>query len=348
MSESHDNTTPPPDKGAAEASSQDVSSDGPVESSIFFATLDEDRWEAWAWTAVGLAASAAVIWAVAYAETGYYSVYAWGVGIPLTVMMALIIMLWGLVKSLLNPPVFRLSRTVAFGLLLGLSFISKQPLTAPVSTEEWTSEHTYRLPFDGDWYTISGGDDLDTNYLVTSPPMRFGYVFTKLTNDGERDTGEDPYDLTTYPCFGADILAPVDATVTRFDDTFEDNVPGKVSQSNMLGNFVRLTVGPQEHVIIANLKQHSVPFEGEAIEHQVQAGDKIGECGNSGDASHPQVKVYAVVDGEKLLFSEGLPLRFDDVEILGEGAADGVTPVGSGDPEELDNGQTVRHRPQPQ
>lgn len=312
---------------------------------IFFAKLDKDVWEAWVWSAVGLAVCAILIWLVAFLKLGYVSVYAYGVGIPLTMLMTVPIVLWGLFKTMINPPIMRVSRSVGFASLFLVAWAGRQPnLPAPVSTEDFVSSHHYSLPFSGEWYTLSGGLESETNSSITSPALRFAYVFTKLTPDGARFDGDASL-LESYPCYGAEVLSPVEGEVVTVYATQQDNVPGVASQDNMLGNHIVLKVDEEEFLIATFLKQNSIPVE---VGQKVARGDKIGECGNSGGVAWPQLQVYLVKDGYKLILTEGLPMPFEHYEVVGkrDGAERVVKgmPLGAGDPqlEDLSKGQIVR------
>ena len=319
--------------------SQQETRPGTGRDSIFFRKIDKDIWEAWSWTAMGLLATSVIVWVVAFAKLGYPSVLCWGVGIPLTYFMAIIIILWGLVKSLLNPPIFRVSRSVAFVSLLVVTYFAKLPdFVAPVSTEDWVSAHTYTLPFEGDWYVIAGGETREHNPLVTSPAMRFGYIFTHRTPGKESFEG-DPYELSSYPCYGKPLLAPADGEVVDFYDTAADNVPGKSSDKNILGNYLIFRVGEQEDLIMAYLKQGSVAVKpGEPIKR----GQKLAECGNSGATTEPAVLMYLVKDSSKLVVTEGLPLQFSNYEVVGGDRVVKGIPRGEGAEQDAARGQTVR------
>ena len=199
------------------------------------------------------------------------------------------------------------------------------------------------LPFAGDWYTLSGGLERETNTSITSPALRFAYVFTKLTPDGARFQGDASL-LESYPCYGAEVLSPVDGEVVTVYATQQDNVPGVASQDNMLGNHIVLKVDDEEYLIATFLKRGSIPVE---VGQKVARGDKIGECGNSGGVAWPQLQVYLVKDGYKLILTEGLPMPFEHYEVVREGGAERVVkgmPLGAGDPqlEDLSRGQIVR------
>jgi hypothetical protein len=310
------------------------------EGTIFKMTLAHDTWEAWVWTALGLAAIALILWIVALLRLGTPSVYAWGVGIPLTSFLAVPIALWGLMKSVFRPPAFRKSRIIGFVAVVSTAFFANTPLiSAPVSTANWTSSTAFRLPFDGAWYTITGGDDREHNYLATSPPMRWGYVFTRLTDeDGKpsRHSG-DGKALTDYPCYGSPILAPADGSIVELFSDAPDNKPGEPLPQPFLGNHLVLQTAPDAFLYLGYLKQDSLTVK---LGEQVKRGQKLAECGNSGTASYPQVHVH-LQHSKEFPIAEGLPLRFDCYAVSnGKNTRDGM-PIGSGDPLNLDAGLTV-------
>ena len=331
----------PPCLGLTPMTTQDVD-----KKSLFFRKLEgPDRWEAWVWTAVGLVVSAAILWGISYLKFGELSVYTYGVGIPLTAMMAVPIILWGMIKSMLNPPIFRPSRSIGFLAVMITALAANTPLgPAPVSTTQWRSTHTYTLPFEGPWYTLAGGETLAQNYLATSPAMRFGYAFTKLGPSGTRllTPTADPYDLASYACFGQPVLSPVDAKVGAIFGAEKDHVPGKAGQENLLGNHIILEVGPQEHLILAYLKHGSILVKpGDTV----ASGQPLAACGNSGASVYPHLQLYALKDGKKLVLSEGLPLEFTNFEILRPSPKERVpkgVPRGSGAQDDLVGGQTVQ------
>ncbi len=311
--------------------------------SIFFKKLENDVWEAWTWTAVGLAATALMVWGVAYLKLGYVSVLVYGVGIPLTMLMSVPIVLWGLFKSTTNPPVMRTSRSIGFVCVFATSLAAVAPeFPAPVSTEDFVSQHVYRPPFTGEWYTISGGLEKENNYNVTAPALRFAYTFTRLTKEGSRFEGDESV-LESYPCFGSDVLSPTEGEVVSVYNTQNDNVPGQPSSENMLGNHIVIKVDTEEYVIANFLKKESIPVE---VGATVKTGDKIGECGNSGGASLPQFQIYLVTDGTKLVLTEGVPMPFEHYSVIdADGKEERVVkgmPKGSGSHDDLQSGQTVK------
>lgn len=308
-----------------------------VPETFFRKRLEHDVWEAWTWTGVGLFGAAVVVWIVAFLKLGMPSVKAYGVGIPLTSMMAVPIMLWGLMKSLLNPPLFRPSRTIAFVLVSVVAFFANKPLMpAPVSTEGWQSKATFTLPFEGTWYTLSGGDSMDHNYLATSPSMRWGYAFTVL-KDGRR-APENAAKIDEYYCYGKPILAPVDGEVVEVESRVEDNKPGEPNPYNgMLGNHLIMRVGQgDEHLFVSYLKRGSIPLK---VGQKVKRGEVIGACGSSGASAYPHVQLH-LQRGDSKLLAEGLPMRFSDYRVGKETYTTGM-PQGAGPEQKLTTGQLV-------
>lgn len=308
--------------------------------SFFFKKLDEDIWEAWVWAAVGLFVCAILLWVTAYLRLGYTSIYAYGVGIPLTAMFALPIIVWGMIRTILNPPVFRTSRNVGFVSLTLISVAANNPIgAAPVSTTDWTSKLEYRLPFDGEWYTMSGGPDRATNMLVTSPMLRYGYTFTVL-KDGKRSTGGGKK-LSDYHCFDTPILAPVDATVVEVTADIKDNDPGEYNPQSILGNYVMLEASDGAFLVLSHLKHASTTLK---PGDKVTRGQVVGACGNSGLSTQPHLQFHAQNTSKRIL-SEGLPITFSRYNIAGQGEVKGQMPRGAGAPDDLANGQLVRFIP---
>ncbi|MEM1349009.1 MAG: M23 family metallopeptidase [Myxococcota bacterium] len=312
-----------------------------IRDSIFFAKLERDTLEAWTWAAVGLFACAVVVFGIAYAGLGHTSAYAYGVGIPLLGLFAAPIVIWGLARSMTKHPVFRPSRVLGFMLLTVTAAASGEPFTAaPVSTSDYTSERTFRLPFDGTWTTIHGGDDLDSNGMAKAFGYRFGYSFT-VTKDGALHTG-DGSALEDYHCFGEPVLAPTTGEVIQVVSDAPDMPIGEADHTKPAGNHVFMKVADGESLMLAFMKEASVTAE---VGDVVEAGQVLGACGNSGQAGMPNLRVH-MQDTDEVI-TEGLPLPFSDYEIVTEGTPQPValgTPTGSGSIDDLTDAQRVRPR----
>ena len=266
-------------------------------------------WETWSKVAMALTLLVICLWAVVLLRLGINSVQAHA-ALPYAGALTLVVLAWGLVRTLLNPPVVRRSRTIAFFSCLFAGSISTQPIvSAPLSTEDFVSTHTYRLPVDGDWMVIAGGRDRSRNVHATFPPTRWGFDFTRV--EGGKKFALDGKKASDYHCFGQPVVSPVAGKVVHAEGHHVDNPPGQVSPSSVLGNYVIISPGPDEYAFLAHLAKSSIVV---AIGDQVQAGEPIGKCGNSGRSPEPHVHFH-VQDRVEFPIAQGLPIEFSDYDV---------------------------------
>ncbi|MGL5867121.1 MAG: peptidoglycan DD-metalloendopeptidase family protein [Dermatophilaceae bacterium] len=127
-----------------------------------------------------------------------------------------------------------------------------------------------------------------------------------------------------YPGWGQPVLAPADGTVIRAKNGQRDHrarvswlgyglmmLEGMAYEvtGRLLGNHVIIEVGPHTYVVLAHLRRGSVRV---VPGDRVQAGEVLGECGNSGNTSEPQVHLQ-VMDHPRAWLAAGLPMYFTDV-----------------------------------
>jgi murein DD-endopeptidase MepM/ murein hydrolase activator NlpD len=163
-----------------------------------------------------------------------------------------------------------------------------------------------RLPFDGEWFVMEGGDTWSGNYhVMLHRSFRHAVDFGVWRSGGlyrtEGRTNED------YWCWGLNVLAPADAEVVSATDGAPDNKP-RSDFPLTSSNRVMLEVAAGEFVLIAHLQQGSVRVRSG---DSVAAGDVLGLCGNSGNSLCPHVHLHAqnapdVSDGH------GLPMVFQN------------------------------------
>jgi hypothetical protein len=213
------------------------------------------------------------------------------------------------------------------GAIHGLNLRPQQSRTpAPSQFLEYQTKTPLRLPFDGDWYVFWGGRTVDQNYHAAHRDQRFAYDIV-VRRDGSSHTG-DGRRLEDYHCWGQPILAPGAGTVATAVDSLPDLQPGQMDPRNPPGNHVVLDHGNGEFSLLAHLRRGSVAVRaGERVEQ----GQKLGECGNSGNTSEPHLH-YHLQNGPVFGQAEGLPAQFNAY------LADGQ-PVARGEPVK---GQTVR------
>ncbi|HEX6938406.1 MAG TPA: M23 family metallopeptidase [Longimicrobiales bacterium] len=111
-------------------------------------------------------------------------------------------------------------------------------------------------------------------------------------------------------------------------DGIEDNRPGVLNAAEPLGNHVVLGHGNGEYSFLAHLRKGSVRVR---VGDRVSAGDRVGECGNSGDSSEPHLH-YHLQTTPDFGRGAGLPAQFREYVAGGE-------PVERGEPVQ---GQRIR------
>jgi murein DD-endopeptidase MepM/ murein hydrolase activator NlpD len=188
---------------------------------------------------------------------------------------------------------------------------------APSKYLEYQTKTDLRLPFRGNWYVFWGGRALSQNYHARVRDQRFAYDFLIMKN-GSSHAGKGEKNADYY-CFGQPILAPGSGTVVSVENGVEDNVPGVMNARQPLGNHVIIDHGNGEFSFLAHLRRGSVKVkEGD----QVEAGDLLGECGNSGYSSEPHLHYHLQDTGEPFK-GDGLPAQFRDYIANGQPVARG-------------------------
>lgn len=213
------------------------------------------------------------------------------------------------------------------GTIHGLN-LRPQQTREPAASQflEYETKTPLRLPFDGDWYVFWGGRTVDQNYHAAHRDQRFAYDMVVVR--GGRSHSGDGTRLEDYHCWGQPILAPGAGTVFTAVDTLPDQQPGQMDPRNPPGNHVVLDHDNGEFSLLAHLRRGSVAVR---AGDRVAPGQKLGECGNSGNTSEPHLH-YHLQNGPVFGRAEGLPAQFNAY------LADGQ-PVARGEPVK---GQTVR------
>ncbi|HEX6369574.1 MAG TPA: M23 family metallopeptidase [Longimicrobium sp.] len=219
--------------------------------------------------------------------------------------------------------------TDASGIIQGLGVRPQAapPTLAPTQFLDYQTKTPLRLPFDGDWYVFWGGRTLEQNYHAAHADQRFAYDII-IRRDGSSHSG-DGTALEQYYCWAQPILAPGAGTVVTALDTLPDQRPGMMDPANPPGNHVIVDHGNGEFSLLAHLRRGSVAVR---PGQRVEQGQKLGECGNSGNTSEPHLH-YHLQNAPVFGAGQGLPALFDGY------VADGQ-PVERGEPVK---GQTVRH-----
>jgi hypothetical protein len=148
-----------------------------------------------------------------------------------------------------------------------------------------------QFPLEGGRYVVgNGGSTAALNGHSGVPAQRYALDIEALGPSGWRANGLYPADLEGYAVWGAQVLAPCSGEVLSASDGLLDLPPGEKDVSNIAGNHVVLDCG-EVTVLLAHLQQGTVMAE--AGSH-VQAGDRIGRVGNTGNTSEPHLHIHAV------------------------------------------------------
>jgi hypothetical protein len=200
-----------------------------------------------------------------------------------------------------------------------ISVFGIRPYSEEGRHADYRTKTALRLPFEGEWFVGWGGRTREQNYHAVLVDQRFAYDLLVMrggkTHDGEGTRLED------YYCWRKPILAPGAGTVAVALDSLADLVPPEHDERNPAGNHVIIDHGNGEFSLLAHLRRGSVAVR---RGDRVEAGRKMGECGNSGNTSEPHLH-YHLQNTAVFGLAEGLPPQFQNY------VADG-RPVARGEP----------------
>lgn len=182
-----------------------------------------------------------------------------------------------------------------------------------VAASAWSQD--YRLPFDGRWFVMQGGDMLNVNAHMAVPAQWYGIDFAKVGGSDRRSLVESRGTAREdFYSWGEAVLSPVDGEVIAAIDAFPDNPLGTKDPKNPAGNYVQIRVANDRFVFIAHLQRNSVTVR---AGHRVVRGDPIGKCGNSGNSGNsdfPHVHMH-VQDSETLNAGTGQNVVFSGIDV---------------------------------
>ncbi len=171
----------------------------------------------------------------------------------------------------------------------------------------------YRLPFDGRWFVMSGGDTINVNHHMVERSQWFGIDFMKTGGPYKRAVAEGGgKSLEDSYSWGQPVLSPVDGTVREVHDGEPDNPIGTTDKANAFGNYVVIEAGPQEFVYLAHLQKGSLNVR---IGQVIKAGHLLGKCGNSGNTDGPHIHMH-VQDQQKPYSGTGQNITFKQINVL--------------------------------
>lgn len=285
------------------------------------------RPEVWAWIAFLLLFSLIGLFIyLGLRPGGTGPVIAYSIGRDLIGLAAVATGFFGVLWSLLHRPLLRRRRLPAFLALAVVIGTHAYPFPYPSSYEGHPSATCFRLPVEGEWTVVWGGESKDTNRLAGFLPERRWGIDLIVTLDG-RDHDGDGLKLEDYYAYGRDVLAPAGGRVVRVHSGQRDTQPGMIDRGlEPYGNHVVIEIAPKEFLFLAHLQPGSIGVrEGEVVE----AGQPLARVGNSGFSALTPMPHLAIhlQDTPEPRLGEPIPWRFCGYVADGRPVDEGL-PVG--------------------
>ncbi len=219
--------------------------------------------------------------------------------------------LFGLIEIFYNFPVFLQSLRQLWGMLI-------VPLRYGKAIPNINNYHCrirYSLPLHGSWVVVNGGPVQTYSHSWSMPSQRYAYDFLILDDNGKSHSGSVT-DVSSYYCYGKEVLAPADGEVVEVGTDYPDSIlsaNGQVdcSAKDIRGNHLLLRHAEGEYSLLAHLSPGSI---------RVKCGDKVSRgqclalCGNSGNSSEPHLH-FQLQNGISFYTSAGLPIEFEQIAV---------------------------------
>ena len=174
-----------------------------------------------------------------------------------------------------------------------------------------------RLPFDGRWFVLQGGDTLNVNHHMSLQAQWFGVDFAKLGGPSRLELSPpNASRLEQFYSWGEPVLASHDGQVLAVINDLPDNVLGTKDAINPLGNYISIKVAQDRFLFLAHFQRGTITVK---PGDRVKRGQPLGRCGNSGNSDHPHIHLH-VQDRPTLNVGSGQNPVFGgmDVELNGK------------------------------
>jgi len=156
----------------------------------------------------------------------------------------------------------------------------------------------------GDWYVAQGGGSTFVNHHYSVSEQRYSLDLVRLDRAGRSYAGS-PSSLESYVAWGSQVVAPVSGLVVTAVDGLPDMEIEKRDQENPAGNHVEIETGDGVRIFLCHLRYGSVAVREGSM---VNAGEVVGEVGNSGNTTQPHLHIQAMRQFDKGAW-EGIPLE---------------------------------------
>jgi hypothetical protein len=179
--------------------------------------------------------------------------------------------------------------------------------------ENYHSQIKYSLPFSGKWVVANGGVTKKTSHSWDIPTQRYAYDFIILDKIGNSFRGEET-EVESFYCYGKDILAPADGIIVEVcagnpNSNITKDRTVSCTACDIRGNYILICHSNNEYSLLAHLKPNSIIV---SVGQSVKTGEKIAECGNSGNTTEPHLH-FQIQLGRSFYSSPGLPIKFENI-----------------------------------
>jgi len=160
---------------------------------------------------------------------------------------------------------------------------------------------------DGTYVFLQGGSTGVINHHHDAGSQNYAQDIVGLDKFGRHASTLLPASLEDYAIFGKQLYSPCQGTINKVVDGLNDLNPGEALDStHAAGNHVYIDCQEEKvQVLLAHMKKSSITVKaGETI----NAGDPIGEVGNSGNTTEPHLHIHARVGGDLEKLSSGTPV----------------------------------------
>lgn len=162
---------------------------------------------------------------------------------------------------------------------------------------------------DGRFMVAQGGGNPLLNHHSGHPAQDHAADIVAINAAGFRAAGLQPDDPARYVIWNKPVISPCDGTVAEVRDGLPDLPPPQADPGNPAGNHVVIACEGLL-VVLAHLRRGGVEV---AAGDTVEAGERIGAVGNSGNTTEPHLHIHAVdaATGEAVPISFGgaIPVR---------------------------------------
>jgi len=192
----------------------------------------------------------------------------------------------------------------------GLGLLPIETPASASSEKPRMNQTRLRLPFDGRWEVINGGDTREMNAHHDAPNQVYALDFVGVGPEGKNFRGGGAK-VEDYYCFGRKVLAPAAGVVTVAITGVPDNAIGSLNPYSALGNALFVEHRPGEVSVLAHLKLDSLRVK---LGDHVRSGQVLGLSGNSGNSTRPHLH-YHLQDTSVIQEGKGIKVSFQKMSI---------------------------------